>query len=69
MKEKGKNDFDFDFVGAKWFCCAFKLGFLQLICSLISKSNLELALSNMRPVILFDLFLNLVLLKWQKSPK
>ena len=24
MKEKGKNDFDFDFVGAKWFCCAFK---------------------------------------------
>ena len=34
-------------VGAKWFCYAFKLGFLQLICnaSLISKSNLELALS------------------------
>ena len=34
-------------VGAKWFCCAFKLGFLQLICkaSLIFKSNLELALS------------------------
>ena len=32
---------------AKWFCCAFKLGFLQLICktSLIFKSNLELALS------------------------
>ena len=31
----------------KWFCCAFKLGFLQLICkaSLIFKSNLELALS------------------------
>ena len=35
-------------VRAKWFCCAFKLGFLQLICkaSLIFKSNLELALSS-----------------------
>ena len=34
-------------VRAKWFCCAFKLGFLQLICkaSLIFKSNSELALS------------------------
>ena len=34
-------------VKAKWFCRAFKLGFLQLICnaSLIFKSNLELALS------------------------
>ena len=34
-------------VRAKWFCCAFKLGFVQLICkaSLIFKSNLELALS------------------------
>ena len=34
-------------VRAKWFCCAFKLGFLHLICnaSLIFKSNLELALS------------------------
>ena len=34
-------------VRAKWFCCAFKLGFLQLLCkaSLISKWNLELALS------------------------
>ena len=33
-------------VRAKWFCCDFKLGFLQLICkvSLIFKSNLELAL-------------------------
>ena len=32
---------------AKWFCCAFKLGFLRVICkaSLIFKSNLELALS------------------------
>ena len=34
-------------VRAKWFCCAFKLGFLQLICtaSLVFKLNLELALS------------------------
>ena len=34
-------------VRAKWFCCAFELGFFQLICktSLIFKSNLELALS------------------------
>ena len=34
-------------VRAKWFCCAFKLGFLQLIrkASLIFKLNLELALS------------------------
>ena len=32
---------------AKWFCCAFKLAFLPLICkaSLFFKSNLELALS------------------------
>ena len=32
---------------AKWFCCAFKVSFLQLICkaSFIFKSNLELALS------------------------
>ena len=31
---------------AKWFCCAFKLGFLQLTCKayLIFKSNLELVL-------------------------
>ena len=37
-------------VRAKWFCCAFKLGFVQLMCkaSLIFKSNLELAL----PIIL-----------------
>ena len=34
-------------VRAKWFCCAFKLRFVQLICkaSLIFKWNLELALS------------------------
>ena len=33
-------------VTAKWFCCAFKLDFVQLICqgSLIFKPNLELAL-------------------------
>ena len=33
-------------VRAKWFCCAFNLGFLQLKCktSLIFKSNLEVAL-------------------------
>ena len=37
-------------VRAKLFCCAFKLGFLQLICqdSLIFKSNLKLVL----PIIL-----------------
>ena len=31
-----------------WFCFAFKLGFIQLLCkaTLILKSNLELALSN-----------------------
>ena len=34
-------------VRAKWFCCAFKLDFLQLTCkaSLIFKLNLELDLS------------------------
>ena len=33
-------------IRGKWFCCTFKLGFVQLICktSLIFKSNLELAL-------------------------
>ena len=37
-------------VRAKWFCCTFKLGFVQLICKayLIFKSSLELAL----PIIL-----------------
>ena len=37
-------------VRAKWFCCAFKIGFPQLICkaSLFFKSILELAL----PIIL-----------------
>ena len=35
-------------VRAKWYCCTFKLGFLQLRCkaSLNFKSNLEIALSN-----------------------
>ena len=34
-------------VKAIWFCCAFKLGFVQLMCKacLISKTNLELDLS------------------------
>ena len=34
-------------VRPKWFCCAFKLGFLRLICkaSLIFKFNLELVSS------------------------
>ena len=46
--EKNKGDKSYSKrVRAKWFCCAFKLGFLQLIgrASLIFKSNLESALS------------------------
>ena len=46
--EKSKRDRSYsERVRVKWFCCAFKLGFLQLICkaSLIFTSNLELALS------------------------
>ena len=46
--EKNKGDKSYsERVRAKWFCCAFKLGFLQLICkaSLIVKLNLEIALS------------------------
>ena len=45
-RSKGNRSYS-ERVKAKWFCCAFKLGFLQLICkaSLIFKSNLELALS------------------------
>ena len=60
MKEKGKQNKNKDrktqrsgtsyseSVRAKWFCCAFKLGFVQLIrkTSLIFKLNLELAVSN-----------------------
>ena len=43
---KGKRSYS-ERVRAKWFCCEFKLGFIQLICkaSLIFESNLELALS------------------------
>ena len=46
--EKNKGDKSYsERVRAKLFCCAFKLGFLQVICkaSLIFKLNLELALS------------------------
>ena len=45
-RSKGNRSYS-ERVRAKWFCCAFKLGFLQLICraSLIFKSNLELFLS------------------------
>ena len=45
-KRKGDKSYS-ERARAKWFCFAFKLGFLQLICkaSLIFKSNLELALS------------------------
>ena len=45
-RSKGNRSYS-ERVRAKWFCCAFKLGFLQLICkaSLIFKSNLDLALS------------------------
>ena len=45
-RSKGNRSYS-ERVRAKWFCCAFKLGFLQSICkaSLIFKSNLELALS------------------------
>ena len=45
-KSKGNRSY-IERVRAKWFCCAFKLDFLELICktSLICKSNLELTLS------------------------
>ena len=45
-RTKGDRSYN-ERVRAKWFCCAFKLGFLQLICkvSLVFHSNLELALS------------------------
>ena len=45
-KEQGCRSYS-ERVRAKWSCCALKLGFLQLIskASLISKSNLEFALS------------------------
>ena len=45
-RSKGSRSYS-ESVRAKWFYCAFKLRFLQLICkaSLIFKSNLALALS------------------------
>ena len=44
-KKKQRSGSMIESVRAKWFCFAFKLGFVQLICkaSLIFKSNLELA--------------------------
>ena len=44
-ESKGNRSYS-ERVKSKWFCCAFKLDFIQLICkaSLIFKSNLELAL-------------------------
>ena len=45
-RSKGNRSYS-ERVRDKWFCCAFKLGFLQLICKafLIFVSTLELALS------------------------
>ena len=45
-RSKGNRSYS-ERVRAKWLCCAFKLGFFQLICqaSLAFKSNLEFALS------------------------
>ena len=46
--EKNKGNVSYsESVRAKWFCCTFRLCFLQLICNatLILKYNLELALS------------------------
>ena len=45
-KSKGNRNYS-ERMRAKWFCCTFKLGFLQLIfkSSLICKTKLELALS------------------------
>ena len=47
-RERSNGDSSYsERVKAEWFFCAFKSGFLQLICkaSLTFKSNLELALS------------------------
>ena len=43
-RSKGNRSYN-ERVRTTWFCCVFKLGFLQLICKayLIFKSNLELA--------------------------
>ena len=45
-RSKGNRSYS-EIVSAKWFCCAFKLGFFLLIskASLIFKSNSEFALS------------------------
>ena len=45
--ESRRGDRSCEKMRAKWFCCAFELGFLPLTCksSLIFKPNLELALS------------------------
>ena len=45
-RSKGNRSYS-ERVRVEWFCCAFKLGFLQWICkaSLIFKSNFEFALS------------------------
>ena len=45
-RSKGNRTYS-EKVRAKWFCCAFKIGFLQSIykASLIFMSNLKLALS------------------------
>ena len=44
---KGNRSYNNERMRAKWFCCAFKLGFCQSICkaSLIFKLNFELAVS------------------------
>ena len=47
-RKKQRSDTSYsESLRAKWFCCAFKLGFVQLISktSLIFKLNLKLALS------------------------
>ena len=45
MEQRGDESYSKS-VRAKWFCCALKLSFLQLICkaSLTSKSNLKFTL-------------------------
>ena len=46
-RKKQRSDVSYsESVRSKWFCCTFKLGFVQFICkaSLIFKLNLELAL-------------------------
>ena len=46
-KQRQKGASGTEAIVMNWFCCEFKLGFLQLICkaSIIFKSNLELVLS------------------------